>query len=297
MTHPLARRSVLTGGLLVGGAALGACSGADSGRPAPSGSAAPQMGASDVPYGPDRAERIDYGPDATAQFGELRRSEGPSKGVVVVIHGGFWRVQYDLSLGQPLAQSLAEEGWTAYNIEYRRVGNDGGWPGTFDDVAAAIDALADVDDVETSTLLTLGHSAGGHLAVWAAARRRFDRWRPARVPVTGCVSQAGVLDLAQAYRDGLGGGAVEQFLGRAPGEAYNRVDPARQLPLDVPVRCIHGRQDTIVPIDQSRRYVDAATAAGADASLTAVDGDHFTLIDPETRAWEQTLGLLEGMRT
>ena len=113
------------------------------------------------------------------------------------------------------------------------------------------------------------------------------------VPVTGVVSQAGVLDLRAAYELGLGGGAVEAFLGHQPGPADDPVDPLRQVPLDVPVRCVHGRGDTIVPIAQSASYVDAATAAGADAQLLEVDGDHFVVIDPTSPAWSLTLELLE----
>lgn len=280
----LGRRPLLAAGLALGagGTLAGCAAGTDPRERTPSGLVAP--------------ERLDYGP-GVSQFAELYRPERGSRGVVVVVHGGFWRARYGLSLGRPLARSLLEEGWTAYNIEYRRVGLGGGWPETFDDVAAAIDALADVDDLDLSTVLTLGHSAGGHLAVWAAARGRFDRWRPERVRVTGCVSQAGVLDLTRAARDGLGGGAVTQFLGRPPGPAYDRVDPARQVPLDVPVRCVHGEDDVIVPPDQSQGYVDAATAAGDDASLTLVEGDHFTLNDPATDAWRRTVGLLDSLRS
>ena len=145
----------------------------------------------------DDVERIAYGSDPS-QFAELTRPSGASRGVVVVIHGGFWRAQYDLSLGRPLAASLAEEGWTAWNLEYRRVGNGGGWPQTPDDVSAGIDALAEVDGLDLSRVVTLGHSAGGHLAVWAAGRQRLEPWRDAKVPVTAAISQAGVLDLAGA---------------------------------------------------------------------------------------------------
>lgn len=238
-------------------------------------------------------ETIRYGDDPS-QYAELTRPDGTSRGVVVVIHGGFWLDQYDLSLGRPLARSLAAEGWTAWNLEYRRVGNGGGWPTTGDDVSAGVDALADVPDLDLSRVVALGHSAGGHLATWAAGRQRLEAWADARVPLTGVVSQAGVLDLVTASEQGLGGGAVDGFLG-APASSRPDADPIRQVPLDVPVRCVHGRSDRNVPLEQSERYVDAATAAGADATLTEVDGDHFVLIDPSSDAWRVQLDVLAAL--
>ncbi len=230
-------------------------------------------------------ETLTYGADAS-QFAELTRAEGPSKGVVVVIHGGFWRSAYDLSLGRPLAASLAANGWDACNLEYRRVGNGGGWPSTFADVSAGIDALADVDGLDTTKVTTLGHSAGGHLAVLAAGRRG------AAVRVTAAISQAGVLDLAEAASENLGSGAVRAFMG---GAEYAPADPATQLPLAVPVRCIHGNGDDTVPVSQSIRYVERARQAGADAELTRVEGDHFVVIDPASQAWVRTLDILEAL--
>ena len=239
-----------------------------------------------------RPRRIHYGDDPS-QFGELSLPSGTPKGVVVVIHGGFWRAQYDLSLGRPLAASLVEHGWVAWNVEYRRVGIGGGSPETLDDVGAAIDALAD-QDAPVGRVLAVGHSAGGHLATWAASRGRHDRW-PAKVALTGVVSQAGVLDLRSAYDEHLGDGAVAAFLGHVPGPGDDPVDPARQVPLDVPVHCVHGRADDTVPVSQSRGYVAAATAAGARAELTEVDGDHFVVIEPATDAWRLTLEILESL--
>jgi len=243
-----------------------------------------------------RVETIRYGDDPS-QLLELTRPAGASKGVVVVIHGGFWLSQYDLSLGRPLAASLAEEGWTACNVEYRRVGNGGGWPQTFDDVAAAIDALADVDDLDTTTVVTLGHSAGGHLAVWAAGRPQLtgSAWADPRVPVTAAISQAGVLDLASAIADDLGGGAVQRLMGGTVDERYAQADPTALIPLRVPVRCVHGRIDGTVPPSQSADYVERATAAGADAQLTVVEGDHFVVIDPASTAWSRTLEILDAL--
>ena len=230
-------------------------------------------------------ETITYGDDAS-QFAELTRARGASKGVVVIIHGGFWKSAYDLSLGRPLAASLSENGWDAYNLEYRRVGNGGGWPNTFDDISAGIDALGGVDGLDTSMVVTLGHSAGGHLAVLAAGRSN------AAVPVTAVISQAGVLDLAAADEANLGSGAVCAFMGDA---AYTAADPMAQIPLPVPVRCIHGIDDDIVPINQSIGYVERASAAGADADLVRVEGDHFVVIDPSSQAWVRTLKILEAL--
>jgi acetyl esterase/lipase len=242
---------------------------------------------------PADARRIRYGDDP-AQFVELTLPEGEPKGVVVVVHGGFWKAAYDIAYGRPLAASLAEHGWAAWNLEYRRVGNGGGNPATLDDVAAAIDAL-DEQDLDLSRVLAVGHSAGGHLATWAASRGRFPRWR-AKVDLTGVVAQAGVLDLEAAFDKDLVGCAVAAFLCHRPGPNDSRLDPIRQVPLDVPVHCIHGTDDVIVPVSQSREYVAAATAAGATAELTEVEGgDHFVLIDPASDAWLQTLTILDGL--
>ena len=143
-------------------------------------------------------------------------------------------------------------------------------------------------------MLALGHSAGGHLATWAASRGRFPRWE-SKVDLTGVVSQAGVLDLTAAFDENLGNGAVVAFLGHRPGPDDARLDPIRQVPLDIPVHCIHGTADVNVPISQSREYVAAAKAAGATAELTKVDGEHFVLVDPTSGVWQQTLTILDGL--
>jgi acetyl esterase/lipase len=232
-----------------------------------------------------------YGEDPS-QYGELSLPAGDARGVVVVIHGGFWKQQYGLELGRPLAADLASRGWVAWNVEYRRVGSGGGAPATLDDVAAAIDLLADLG-LDLSTVVTLGHSAGGHLATWAAARGRYG-WAE-RVRVTAVVSLAGVLDLSSAHDSVLGGGAVRAFLGHRPTEADERYDPLRQVPLDVPVWCVHGTLDDTSPITQSRDYVAAATAAGATAELVEVPGDHYVMIDPGSAAWGRTMEILDRL--
>lgn len=235
-----------------------------------------------------------YGEDPS-QYGELFLPATEPRGIVVVVHGGFWRSEFTAAaLGTPLAEALAAQGWAAWNLEYRRVGDGpgggGGAPATFDDVAAGIDKLADLD-LDTSTVVTLGHSAGGHLAAWAAARGEHG-WAD-RVAVTHVISQAGVLDLRAADADDLGSGAVRALLGHAPTTADARYDPAQQLPLGVPVWCVHAQADANVPIGQSKEYVDRAVALGARAELVEVDGDHFTVIDPASSAWERQLQVLD----
>jgi acetyl esterase/lipase len=234
--------------------------------------------------------RIAYGSDA-AQFGELSRPSAVEvPGTIVVVHGGFWRGAYGLELGRPLAADLAARGYTCWNIEYRRVGSGGGWPATLADVAAAIDALAGLD-VDTSRVVAIGHSAGGHLATWAAGRGGLPAGAPGASPavaLTGAVSQAGVLDLAVAARTGVGDTAALDLLGGSPDEVperYRLADPIGQVPLPVPVLCVHARTDDVVPFAQSSAYVAAATEAGGAAMLHEVPGDHSTVIDPADIGW------------
>jgi acetyl esterase/lipase len=240
------------------------------------------------------ARRISYGPHPS-QFGELTLPDGPPRAVAVVVHGGFWRQAFGLELGRPLAADLAAVGYAAWNVEYRRVGGDGGWPATFDDVSAAVDLLAGpVQDAAGGELplgrvVAVGHSAGGHLAAWLAARPGLVDGAPGAGPAVrlrGAVSQAGVLDLVDAEEQGVGGGAAADLLGGGPDEVPDRyalASPIARLPLDAPVVCVHGTADSNVPIRQSERFV---AAAGDRAELVTLDGaDHFAVIDPETQAW------------
>jgi acetyl esterase/lipase len=141
-----------------------------------------------------------------------------------VLHGGFWLAEYDLGLGAPLAADLASRGYASFNLEYRRVGDGGGWPTTLQDVADGIDLLASLN-VDTSHVVAIGHSAGGQLAAWAAGRSRLPVSAPGRNPkvaVTAVVSQAGVLDLTTAQHrrhqrylfDRVRGGISLRHLGR-----------------------------------------------------------------------------------
>jgi len=220
------------------------------------------------------AEVVRYG-DHPAQLGELTRPAGRPRGLVVVVHGGFWKAQYGIEYARPLVPSLVDDGWAAWAIEYRR---GTGAADTLSDVRAAIDAAP----VVAGTVVGLGHSAGGHLVTWAAATGGF----------THVVAQAGVLDLRAAHDAGLGGGAVEAFLGHPPGPGDADVDPVRQVPIAVPVWCVHGGEDTVVPPSQSRSYVEAARAAGGTAALVEVEGDHFAVVEPGSAAWKRQRELL-----
>jgi acetyl esterase/lipase len=261
-------------------------------RPSPEGTAMPSSRTAPV--------RHAYGRDRS-QFGELSRPEAPAKaGTVVIIHGGFWRARYNLSLGRPLAADLVRRGYVVWNLEYRRVGAGGGWTGTFDDVAAGIDKLAELD-VDTSAVVAVGHSAGGQLAVWAGARPKLPADAPGADPavqLTAAVSQAGVLDLQTAARTGVGDGAEADLLGGTPDQVpdrYRRTDPIELLPILTPVLCVHSRADQNVPFAQSTAYVAAAKDLGSEATLAEVAGDHFTLIDPSSPAWAVVVRALPGL--
>jgi len=216
-----------------------------------------------------------YG-DADSQFVDFRRpAEGTGRPLVVMIHGGFWRVRYDLKHVTPLCAALAAAGFATANIEYRRVGEPGGgWPGTFDDVKLAVGFAREQAPQyggDSSRTVVLGHSAGGHLALWVAAE----------IPdLTAVIGLAPVSSLHQTLSDnavaGLMGGTPTQFPDR-----YAYADPARPTP--VPRVIIHGTADDIVPIALSRDYT-------APARLIEIPGaDHFAVIAPKHSAWQIVL--------
>lgn len=243
-------------------------------------------------------ERISYG-DHEDAFGDLwlpAASDLPSP-VVVLIHGGFWREEYRLDLMDGLARDLVDQGMAVWNIEYRRVGGAGGWPETFDDVAAAVDALVGIaadrpDILNLGRVALIGHSAGGHFAAWVASRAQIPAGEPgadpAVVPIVA-FPQAGVLDLVAAAEQGVGGSAAPDLVGGRPEavpERYAAASPAELLPIGVPVIAVHGDRDTIVPLAQSEVYVAAAHAANDPAELVVIAGaDHFAMIDPTSSSW------------
>jgi acetyl esterase/lipase len=244
-----------------------------------------------VVRGAPAARRIAYGSASAVQFGELLLPAGPGPHpVVAVLHGGFWLASYDLSLMVPLCQALTARGVATWNVEYRRLGDDGGgWPGTFLDVGKALDHLAGLapsHGLDLGRVVTVGHSAGGHLALWAAARPRIAPGSrlaaPAPLRVRGAISLAGIPDLVRAWD--LGFDVVGRLLGGSPAEAperYAAASPAALLPLGVRQALVHGTADRVVPFALSADYQAAAVARGDDARLVRLDGGgHFEPIDP-----------------
>ncbi len=257
-----------------------------------------------------QATRQHYGA-APSQFGDLYcpANAGPHP-VVILIHGGYWRARYGLDLMEPLAVDLAARGVATWNIEYRRVGEaGGGWPGTFQDLAAAADylpTLASAHQLDLTRTVAIGHSAGGQLALWLAARPRLRSTILGSdpiisgdpLPITGVIGQAAVADLQAAYTLKLSNGAVGELLGGTPAtvpDRYAATNPAQLLPLGVPQILVHGEQDDTVPIAISRDYAQAAAAAGDVAHFRPINSDHYQLIDPATTAWAAIIGALREL--
>jgi acetyl esterase/lipase len=260
---------------------------------------------------PPPDETLRYGPLAD-QVVDLRRPAVVSGPPVVVIHGGFWRPEWDRTHTGPLAAALAGLGHPVAQLEYRR---GAGWPAMASDVVAGVTAAAS----RLGTPILLGHSAGGQLALWHAGT---DVAGPAEAdagpigadtagppgpagtgstgpgagalgpgaPCLGVVALAPVADLAEAHRLDLDDGAVAALFGDHP---FAEADPCHRVPVTSPCVVIHGAADTFVPVDLSRRFVARDHAAGGGSSLVELPRvGHFALIDPEVSTWEYITGAL-----
>ncbi|MFD8581399.1 alpha/beta hydrolase [Streptomyces californicus] len=271
---------------------------------------------------PDRTAAYGDHPDQVVDFYAPRdgRTGAP---LVVLLHGGAWRSPYDRAHVSPLADFLARRGFAVANVEYRRGGDDiprqrdgaepgagsvgpvaGRWPETFDDVAAALDAMPalasrELPGADVRRIVVSGHSAGGHLALWAAARHVLPEGSPWRLPappsLRGVVALAPIADFATAVGLGVCGGAVTQLLGGDAGAALGgdavaveraaHADPGVLLPTGIATAIVHGVEDIVVPPAVSEAYVDAAARSGETVGLTLLGGvGHFPLIDPSADA-------------
>lgn len=237
---------------------------------------------------PPADARLPYGKD-TNQFGELRlpKSEAAAKksfAVVMNIHGGFWRSQYNLAHAGHLCAALTAKGLATWNVEYRRVGNPGGgWPGTFEDIANAYRFLPQIAkryNLDATRVVVIGHSAGGQLALSLAAHERS---------VKAVISLAGVVDLQRAWEQHLSDDAVVGFLGGKPKdvpEHYEEADPMQLKIASATQWLIHGAADSVVPPPFSRNYAEHKKKRGEDVHYLEIStAGHYELIDPHSFAW------------
>ena len=226
-----------------------------------------------VAYGADRDQVADV------RFGDARAGARP---LVLILHGGFWRPEYDRAHTGPMADAIADAGWTVATVEFRRV------PGkpavTLDDVATALADLPAKIEHHDGRVVLIGHSAGGHLALWVVVARP-------QPSLAGVLALAPVADLQLADALNLGNGATRLFLGVDPATRAD-VDPRRLASPGVPVAIVHGQCDETVPIEVGRSYADAHRAT----KLVALEGaGHYGPIDPLTPTFANVLGELGAL--
>lgn len=240
---------------------------------------------------PPADRRVAYGSDPN-QFIDLRfpHAKGKNYSLVMNIHGGFWRAKYNLDHAGHLCAALTAKGLATANVEYRRVGNEGGaWPGAFSDIRSAYSFLtqnASQYNLDAKRIVVMGHSAGGQLALCLAAHESG---------VTRVVSLAGVVDLRRAYQLHLSNDAVVEFLHGTPNEVADHYREADPMQLSIPQAqqwLIHGSADDTVPPEFSRDYVRSKQERSGkdkeDVHLVEIAGaDHFDLIDARAQAWKQ----------
>jgi acetyl esterase/lipase len=249
--------------------------------------------------------RYRYGPERD-HFGDLYlpAGSGPHP-VALVVHGGCWRAYWQLDLMDALCRDLAARGIAAWNVEYRRLGQGGGWPMSLIDVGAAtdqLDLLSARHPLDLSRLVAIGHSAGGHLALWVSARHRLPRGAPGSDPVVrpqSVLVLAGMSDLREAFRQGTCDHAVYELLGGPPDELadrYAHASPAELLPLGVPHVLVHGSADADVDPSITDSYAERARAAGDAVNEVRLDGfDHFDVVDPKSAIWQAALDAVPAL--
>ena len=245
-------------------------------------------------------------PNATFQYGEHAEQFGhlflPEKAknapALLLLHGGCWQHAFGLRPIGQLARRLSQLGFAVCNLEYRRIGGDGGWPATFEDVAVGVRAFlgqANTYGFNADTLSVSGHSAGGHLALWLAGRWRLPTDSALRhhddIDPMAVVSLAGIGDLRAALDGGICRGAPEQLMGGSPDvvpERYELASPSALLPLTVPHWHISGSDDVLVPLSNVQAFVSAAREAGDQAELVEVaNSGHFEIVTAANAVFTQ----------
>jgi dipeptidyl aminopeptidase/acylaminoacyl peptidase len=234
-----------------------------------------------------------------SQFAELRfpKGKGPFP-LLFVVHGGFWQDHYDISHIGHLCAAFTSKGIITCNIEYRRIGNPGGgWPGTFQDINLAtrgiLETMSNDSRLDRTRTAIIGHSAGGHLALWLVGSHRISKdsllYNSQKLAIAGAISLAGVSDLRLAWRQKLGHEIVTRLMGGTPDEHPDRYDagsPIELLPTGSKLVLVHGAADDTVPVSQSEAFVQRAEKLGDRSTLVKLnETGHFELIDPESEAW------------
>jgi acetyl esterase/lipase len=256
----------------------------------------PEQGLGPAEAGPDLVLRYGDHPDAVIDVFLPSDAQGVPVPLVVFLHGGFWRQEWDRVPARPLAWGLVDAGYAVATPEYRR--GSGSWPSmSVDVVASLVDVRGLIEaaapgriDVSAPFVLT-GHSAGGHLALWSGLRAGPEL-------VTRIVALAPVTDVEYAAWTGMGDGAAQDLLGGEPDEVpsrYAEADAARRLPGSVPVTLIQGDSDLQVPVEMNRRIAEGISPAPGDAAFQYVElpgVDHFALVDPQSDAWSTVLRAL-----
>lgn len=250
-------------------------------------------------------ERLRYGEhdDQWIDVYRPQASDGPAP-AAILLHGGCWRDTVAATYFGAMARALSEHGIVACNVEYRRLGSGGGWPATCLDVATAVDLLferAEPLGVDPDRVALVGHSAGGHLALWSAARHHLPEnapgARPAALPLRGVLALAGMPDLAAAHERGICQDAVAEFLGDQPGEVPETLalaSPAELPPTDAPHLHLVGDLDHVVPGDYVSASASRMRAAGQDSRVILVPGSgHMEPALPSTGPWPEVLGALQ----
>jgi acetyl esterase/lipase len=236
-----------------------------------------------IPYGDDPLQVVDLW---------LPEGEGPHA-VALMVHGGCWQSEIaDRNIMNWIAEDLRRRGIAVWNIDYRGVDRGGGYPNTFLDTAAAADALrthAGRHRLDLRRIVATGHSAGGHLALWLAARPRLPAGSPLRsanpLPIHAVVSLGGLPDLEEAARE-PGSGCGTEVIARISGGRYAETSVPRLAPLGIPQILINGDRDRIIPVAYAEGYARPMRAAGDDVRVRLIaDTGHVELIAPETPAW------------
>ncbi|GAB3071286.1 alpha/beta hydrolase [Salinicoccus sesuvii] len=254
------------------------------------------------------SHKIQYG-NHPSQYGVLRApSHQRNSPVIVSIHGGFWRQKYDLDENTPLTIDLTERGYATWNIEYRRTDEIETWKDTCEDVIDAInhlDTLQDEYSLDLSRVILIGHSAGGHLALWAAScidMSNAEYKKRLITPIKGVVSLAGVADLGKMWTIHTKNNTdspVSTFVGGTPKEVpddYHSASPIEQLPLNVKQVLIHGKLDQHVPVDVSIGYHDKASSVDEDIELIILpEAEHFKIVNPDTDEWQTVVEAIQKL--